>query len=233
MEIKKIIKNEFSGWNKFEVLWLIISSLTIISLSIYFNDKLIGIICSLAGVIGVVLNGKGKLFNYLFSFINCLLYGVIAYKAHLYGEAILNFLYYVPMQFIGFNIWRKNINNKTHEVNKIHMKNTNRLLLLIVIIVGSVLYAIVLNLLKDAMPCISSIITIMSVVAMFIGVKMYSEQWWLWIIINILEVYIWSINLSNGSDIATLLMWLVYLFNSIIMCIKWEKEVKKNNKLCK
>ena len=30
---------------------------------------------------------------------------------------------------------------------------------------------------------------------------------------------------------ATLLMWVVYLGNAIIMCLKWEREVKANDKL--
>ena len=31
---------------------------------------------------------------------------------------MLNALYYVPMQFVGFYIWSKNMNSTTHEVEK-------------------------------------------------------------------------------------------------------------------
>ena len=29
-----------------------------------------------------------------------------------YGEVMLNIIYYLPMQFVGFYIWRKNSENK-------------------------------------------------------------------------------------------------------------------------
>ena len=39
----------------------------------------------------------------------------------------------------------------------------------------------------------------------------------------------WWCNFVAGSDnLATLLMWVVYLVNAIIMCVKWEREALKN-----
>ena len=29
-------------------------------------------------------------------------------------------------------------------------------------------------------------------------------------------------------NIATLLMWIVYLGNAVIMCVRWEREVRRN-----
>lgn len=43
------------------------------------------------------------------------------------------------------------------------------------------------------------------------------------------HIYVVS-DFRNGSDnIATLLMWGVYLGNAIIMLIKWEKEARQKN----
>ena len=78
------------------------------------------------------------------------------------------------------------------------------------------------------MPFIDSFTTIASVMAMVISVRMYSEQWWIWLAVNTLSIYMWWCNFSSGSDnIATLLMWMVYLISGVIMLIKWEKEIKK------
>ena len=67
-----------------------------------------------------------------------------------------------------------------------------------------------------------------SVIAMIVSVKMYSEQWWIWIAVDVFSVYMWWTNFTIGNDnMATLLMWIVYLLNAIIMCIKWEKEIRK------
>lgn len=120
--MRDFVKNELTGWKKFEVLWLVLACGVITGLSIYWGDTVMGIISSTTGVACVVCTGKGKLSAYIFGLINSILYAIIAYKATLYGETMLNALYYVPMQFVGFYIWSKNMNSETHEVAKKYMK---------------------------------------------------------------------------------------------------------------
>ena len=67
--------------------------------------------------------------------------------------------------------------------------------------------------------------------AQILCVKRYMEQWVLWIIVNIVTVYMWIMAFFNGGEsIATLIMWSVYLLNAIFMFIKWNKE-SKNSKI--
>ena len=228
MKIKKIIRNEFKGWKFLEIGWLLIACIIICGLSIYWKDSIMGIISATTGVACVVCTGKGKLSAYLFGVINCVLYAIISFKAHLYGETMLNALYYVPMQFIGFYIWSKNMNNDTLEVKKIHMKNKERIFWALTIVLGTIIYGYILKYLKDAMPFVDAFTTVSSVVAMIVSVKMYSEQWWIWILVDVFSVYMWWTQFKVGQDnMATLLMWIVYLGNAIIMCIKWEKEARR------
>ena len=42
--MKNFIKNELSGWKKWEVSWLVIACAIITGLSIYWQDTLMGII---------------------------------------------------------------------------------------------------------------------------------------------------------------------------------------------
>ena len=225
MNLKRFIKEEISGWKKIEVLWLFVACAIITSLSIYWQDTIMGIVSATTGVACVVLTGKGKLSAYIFGLVNCVLYAIISYNANLYGETMLNALYYIPMQFVGFYIWNKNMDKEKHEVKKLHMSNKTRIKWLLIMIVGTILYGFILKYLNDAMPFVDSFTTVSSVVAMIVSVKMYSEQWWIWILVDIFSVYMWWCNFTIGNDnLATLLMWVVYLGNAIIMCIKWEKE---------
>ena len=231
MNIKELLKNELKGWKLAEVLWLLVACLVILALSIYWQDSFMGIVSALTGVACVICTGKGKLSAYLFGLINCVLYAIISYKAKLYGETMLNALYYVPMQFIGFYIWSKNMNKETNEVNKIHMTNKVRLFWLATMIIATIGYGFILKWMGDAMPFVDSFTTVSSVVAMIVSVKMYSEQWWIWIAVDVFTVYMWLVNFIQGSEnMATLLMWVVYLANAIIMCVKWEKEAINNSK---
>lgn len=229
MKIKEFIKNELSGWKKSEVLWLFAACVIITGLSIYWKDTVMGIISATTGVACVVLTGKGKLSAYIFGLVNCVLYAIIAYNAKLYGETMLNAIYYIPMQFVGFYVWNKNMNKENHEVKKIHMKNKTRLLWALAMVLGTVIYGLILKAMGDAMPFVDSFTTVSSVIAMIVSVKMFAEQWWIWILVDIFSVYMWWCNFAAGSDnLATLLMWCVYLGNAIIMCVRWEKEALRN-----
>lgn len=184
-----------------------------------------GIISAVTGVICVVLTGKGKLSAYFFGLINSVLYAIIAYQSALYGETMLNLLYYVPMQFVGFYIWSKHINPETQEVRKRHMKWGSRVVMIAAVAAATFLYGLFLRYLGDAMPFVDSFTTVSSVAAMIVSVKMYAEQWWIWVAVDVFSIYMWWCDLMSGTDnFATLLMWVVYLGNAVIMLIKWEME---------
>ena len=58
-------------------------------------------------------------------------------------------------------------------------------------------------------------------------VKRYMEQWILWIVVDVVTVFMWIAAFFNGGEsVATLLMWSIYLLNAIFMFIKWYKESK-------
>lgn len=105
------------------------------------------------------------------------------------------------------------------------MDMKGRLLLLIAMIASTVVYGLFLRSIGDAMPFVDSFTTVSSVIAMIISVKMFAEQWWIWVAVDVFSVYMWWCNFKAGGDnMATLLMWTVYLGNAIIMLVKWEKE---------
>ena len=224
-QLQKIIKDELAGWKVWEIVWLLLSSVTILCLSIYWKDSVIGIISAVSGVMCVVCTGKGKLSAYVFGLINTVLYAYIAFTARYYGEVMLNILYYLPMQFYGFYVWNRNIDEATHEVKKRKMRPKHLVFLLVVILMATVLYGLMLKLINGAMPFVDALSTVVSVVAMIVSIKMYAEQWLLWIIVDTVTVILWGVAFVNGQDnAATLMMWLVYLINAVVMQIKWMKE---------
>lgn len=231
--IKNFLRNELKGWKKWEVAWLLFTCAVIMGLSIYWGDTVMGMISAVTGVACVVCTGKGKLSAYIFGLVNTILYAIISYQAALYGETMLNALYYAPMQFVGFYVWKKHINQETQEVEKRRMNWKNRIILLISILGFTYLYGLLLDYLKDAMPFVDSFTTVSSVIAMVISIKMFAEQWWIWAVVDAFSVYMWCCDFSSGSDnMATFLMWVIYLANAFIMLYRWEKEaVLKQRKI--
>lgn len=225
--MKKFIKEELSGWKFWEISWLTLATIIITGLSIYWGDTIMGIVSATTGVICVVCTGKGKLSAYIFGAINTLLYAIIAFKAQYYGEVMLNALYYFPLQFWGLYVWSKNMNKNTYEVKKRQTSVKNKVLMFAVVALSSLVYGFILQKMGGALPYVDAFSTCASVVAMVVSIKMYAEQWLLWIVVDVVTVFMWVMAFINGNDsIATLIMWIVYLLNAIIMYFKWIKEAK-------
>ena len=226
----ELLRRELTGWKKAEVAWLALACAVITGLSIYWGDSLMGIVSSVTGVACVVCTGKGKLSAYVFGLVNSVLYAIISYRATLYGETMLNALYYVPMQFVGFWVWSRNMDQQTCEVKKQRMKLGGFLLLWVAIAASTVLYGLLLRHWGDVMPFVDAFTTVSSVAAMIISVRMYAEQWVIWVAVDVFSVYMWWCDFRSGSDnMATLLMWVVYLGNAVIMLMKWEKEARSRD----
>lgn len=226
--MQELLKLEFKGWRKVEVFWLTLATLIITGLSIYWDESLIGIISAITGVICVVLTGKGKLSCYFFGIINCVAYAYIAYQAKYYGDVMENLLYFLPMQFVGFIQWKKNMNVATGEVISKRLSWNKRIILLLISFIAVYFYGLFLKKLGGNLPYMDSLSNILSLVAMWLCVKRYMEQWIMWIIIDIVTVGMWSIAfVQNQESIATLIMWMVYLINAIIMYIRWNKSSKE------
>lgn len=228
--MKKFIRNELTGWKLWEMIWLIVATAVITILSVYWGDNARGIICAATGVICVILTGKGKISCYIFGMVNTVLYAWISFGAKYYGEVMLNAMYYVPMQFVGWYMWKTHINETTQEVEKRRLSWQHNILLLAGCIFGIFGYGLVLKLLGGNLPFVDSMSTVLSVAAMILSVRRLMEQWVLWIVVDVVTIYLWVADyLRGGSDIATLLMWCVYLVNAVLMFIKWYQESKEGS----
>ena len=216
------IKKSFNTWTKWDYLWLLIANGTILGLSLYWGDGLIPIISALTGVTCVIFVSKQMIANYYVGAINVALYAFLSYQSRLYGDAMLNALYYFPMQFVGIYMWKKN-KSDNGEVEAKALTIKQKFMLALVSIVAIIVYSLFLRLLGGNIPLIDATSTVLSVIAMILMVKQYLEQWYLWIIVNTVSIIMWVISLSQGSgDFATLLMWILYLLNSLYGLYKWR-----------
>ena len=186
---------------------------------------IIGSIAGIAGVLCVVLVAKGSIWNYLFGLVNVSLYAYISYKASLYGDAVLNALYYVPMQFIGWWQWRKRgaamsgseAAGKGVQVRARRFSWTQRAVLAAGCAVAVVAGGFVLRHFGDPQPFKDSTTTLLSIVAQALMALAFMEQWALWIITNVVSVIMWTICVARGEAHAAVMviMWSFYLLNSI------------------
>lgn len=227
-------KKFFEDWSLFEKSWLIIFAAINIYLFFAWDDTLLGLISSLTGMFCVLLVAKGKISNYYFGMIQTSTYAYISFTYGLYGEAMLNGLFYFPVQFIGLYLWHRNsIKNKDsvqgEDVAVKLMSIKSWVYSIIAVIAGTALYAILLQLIGGRTVGLDSATTILSVMAQILMLKRFAEQWLIWILVNVLSIALWVITLdaSGGNDYTLVVMWTAFLFNSIYGYFNWRKMAKK------
>jgi len=186
-----------------------------------------GTVAAVTGVVCVVLVARGNIFNYLFGLVNVALYAWISYKAELYGDAALNALYYLPMQFVGWFLWMKRRERKDSvTVTSKRMVLRDRILLVLVSASLTVAVGYLLKYAGDPQPFRDSATNVLSVIAMFLMVKAYMEQWPLWAAVNVISIIIWIYALLSGEEHALLMvaMWIFYLINSLKGWYLWHRN---------
>lgn len=222
-------KEFFADWSWFERLWLLAFTLINVYLFFALDDTLIGLCASLTGMLSVVLVAKGKTWNYYPGIVNVVLYAFVAYGQKYYGEVMLNLLYFLPMQFIGLFLWRKNgvSETKQNDVRVAKMTWRSRIVWSVFCLAATAAYALVLKAMGGALPIVDSLTAVLSIVAMIFMVKRYVEQWIVWIVIDLLTIYMWLVAfLADGNDISILVMWTSYLVNAVYGWLNWRAQYR-------
>ena len=223
-----------NAYDWFLIAGVIISNLIYTVLS--GNIDVVGSIAGIAGVLCVVLVAKGSIWNYLFGLVNVSMYAYISYKASLYGDAGLNALYYLPMQFIGWWQWRKRgaaVSEAEAGKDGVQVKARRfdwrqRAVLAAGCIIAVVAGGYLLRYLGDPQPFKDSTTTVLSIVAQALMALAFMEQWVLWIITNIVSVVMWVVCVTRGEAHAAVMviMWTFYLLNSVNGLRVWLKLSK-------
>lgn len=140
--IKKIIKY-FTPFQWAEV--MAVTGFTVyfaltdeIGLTLY---NILSAFAAICGINCVVLCAAGKKAQYYWGFVNIAAYVAVSWISRFYGEVMLNALYYLPSQFVGIYMWKKNMEKDSGDTVKgRRMKPLPAVLLLIGTAVAIVLY---------------------------------------------------------------------------------------------
>lgn len=223
------VKKFFADWTMFEKCWLVLSSSLIVILSLIWGDSVLAIFSSLAGVISVVLCAKGKIENYAFGLFQAVTYAYICFRSQIYGEVMYNILM-VPMIIIGIISWKKNMDAGESEVKARNLTAKGWVILIVGSIAAVAGYSMILKMLGGSFALVDSTSTTLSVIATILMLARYSEQWVMWIVVNVVSVVLWVMALAKGDSgaVTLVVMWSAYLFNSAYGYVNWRKMAKNN-----
>ena len=220
------LKEEFlSGWKPFEVAWVVIFLAAQIIAYVLMPDSPLGMISGIAGILCVVFVSKGKISNYFFGLIFAYTYFYVSWGSNFLGEMNTALYVYIPSQFIGYFMWKQNMQNDNGSESVIAKALTPKgwAILLVSVAIGTLCFVQALKAAGGSSTTLDGLTTIITVAAQLLMILRYREQWLLWIVLNVLSIWLW-----NGQP-AMYLMYSAYLLNSLYGYYNWTKLVKAEN----
>ena len=222
-------KIRIAGFNPFEAALIMIVS--IISAGFFVQAAASGegvevigyaaldLVAAFAGICSVVLCAKGKRSGFIFGLVNVICYATVSYHNAYYGEVMLNVLFYIPSNIVAYVLWTR---NKDHdrddlEVKARAMKAWQLVVAVIVIAAVTVAYHFLLESLGGAMTYLDGATTVLSIFATVLMALRYAEQWFFWIVVDVLTVVLWCF----AGDPVMIIMWAAYLVNAVYGYLMW------------
>lgn len=198
------------------------------ALSAYLATSIFDATVSLSGILCVGLIAIGRREGYLVGLYGSLSYSILAYDNGLFGEVYLNLLFFVPTGVVGYVMWSRHMRqDKKVEMRQLGWRQ--RLMVVIICIVGIVGLGFFLGLNpRQNAPFIDAATNVLSVVATFLMMWRYKEQWLLYIVLNIVSIGMWFLRFRAGGDAGDLmiLMWSLFLLNALFGYWRWHVGMK-------
>lgn len=221
--LAKLKKEFLGGWKPFETIWLVVFVGAQIWAYTQNPDSLLGMISGVAGLICVVFVSKGKISNYFFGLIFAYTYFYVAWGNNFIGEMNTTLYVYIPAQFIGYFMWKTNMQKDAEGNDEVIAKALDFkgwIILLAAIAVCSYFFIMALKAAGGSSATLDGTTTIITFAAQLLMILRYREQWALWIALNVLSIILWA------ETPAMYIMFSGYLVNSIYGYWNWTKLAK-------
>lgn len=208
--------------------WLAFLVVAGTTLSVFLAENIFDATVVLSGILCVGLIAIGRREGYLIGLYNSLSYSILAYGNGLFGEVYLNLLFFVPTGVIGYVMWSRHTRqDKTVEMRQLGWPQ--RLTVVAICIACTVGLGLLLGLNPSQnTPFIDASTNVLSVVATFLMMWRYKEQWLLYILLNIVTIAMWFLRFRAGGAAGDLmiLMWTLFLLNALFGYWRWHMGTK-------
>ncbi len=190
------------------------------------------LMAAITSLVCVYLTVKNNIWNWLWGLIGAVLYGYIFFAVtHLYANAGLQLLYFVPMQFVGYYVWLKGNPHASDALAVTALTNAERLRWCAIVLGLSValFYGLPVVVTAFALPAqqlslLDCFTTGLSIAAQFLQTYKKIENWVLWIVADL--VYTFYIFPQLKMPITTLL-YAVFTVLAITGAVDWYRLMQK------
>ncbi len=181
---------------------------------------------SIAGVFCIFLCAHASWPNWIFAIINTTLYIVVLAYNSVYGTLFLELLYYFPTNFIGLIHWRKHPDDIDEDKCKVRILSIKmKVVMILFVVLGTIIIHFFLKMISNTTVWLDSAIVSIGVIATFYEIKRFADQYYLWLITDIIAVVQWIII----SDPIMITKKSIYLVMAIVGLLNWINLQRNRN----
>lgn len=181
------------------------------------------IIAVMVSLLGVALTVQRHLWCWYVNMLAVVLYAVIFYQYKLYGETVLQILFF-GMQ--GYGLWQwKMGQQQDHTIVVKRLPRQQAIQHLMVGAVTGYAFGLFLHSFTDAaVPWLDAQLTAFSLVASLWAARRYIESWWMWVVLDIVYVGLFY---DRGLNL-TAFLYFIFIMMAIFGAWKWQGIWAKN-----
>lgn len=180
-------------------------------------------VSGMLGICSVVLGAKGNILTFFFGFAQVGTYTYLCCLEHFYAEIAINIYYFFTMIY-GVYCWRRRLKNSTLQVQTRRLSRRIFPLLTVAIVVLSIFVGWLLSrYTDDPQPYLDAMTTVPAIAAQILMVMAYREQWYLWLMVDVLALVMW-VRAENYCMAAQYAFWCA---NCVYGYIQWTKSLEK------
>ncbi|MDP1561090.1 MAG: nicotinamide riboside transporter PnuC [Pirellulaceae bacterium] len=204
------------------------------ALSVYLAESIFAATVSISGILCVGLIAIGRREGYLIGLYNSLSYSILAYSNGLFGEVYLNLLFFVPTGVVGYLMWSSHTkHDRTVVMRQLGWMQRAAIAFVCAACTAGLGFLLGLDT-RQNNPFIDATTNVLSVVATFLMMWRYKEQWLLYILLNIVSIGMWVMRYRSGGEAGDtmVLMWSLFLLNSLYGYWRWHMGAKIVGGVC-
>ena len=174
----------------------------------------------LLGLVNVSLVVRRSVWNYPFGIAMVMLYARIFFEAKLYSDALLQ-IFFLVVQLYGWWNWTRS-RAESGEVRVLRLDGRRRLAWAVGCVAATLAWGAAMHLYTDASyPWWDASVAIPSVAAQILLSRRFVENWWLWILVDLLAVGLYA-----AKDLwLTAGLYLVFLGLATWGLIAWRRAL--------
>lgn len=224
------IKNFFSLFHWSEILYLTISLLSVIIVSIIAKSSVITIFYSIFAILNITFLAVGLKMAVVFGLIECIFYVVEAFLNKNYGESILSLTVIFPLLILSLFSWIKGSGDvQKVKSNKISKKEFS--ILCPIALVITVAFYFILKAFNTPQLLLASSSAFFTIVGYYLLMRKSVWMFLFFITINIISLLIWLLPIINGqgrdiSNVPIVIVFFTYAVSNIRGFYNWTKMSK-------